>query len=101
MQCTEHMQKVRAAGAPCEAEGSLPSAVPACRGRGWARGSAGVAVDRADTSVGARWRGQEHGPQPEARVQAALVALMAVVTRREQLAPSGPEREHEGWASRA
>ena len=23
VQCTEHMQKVRAAGAPCEAEGSL------------------------------------------------------------------------------
>ena len=44
-----------------------------------------MAVDRVDRSAGARWRGQEHGPQPEARVQAALAALMGVATRRERL----------------
>ena len=44
-----------------------------------------MAVDRAGMSVGTRWRVQKHGPQPEARVQAALAALMGVATRREQL----------------
>ena len=59
--------------------------MPAWAGRGWARAWACVAVDRAGTSAGTRRREQERGPQPVARVQAALAALMAVATRREQL----------------